>query len=791
MADPAFADGNSPDGQRLHSAFERAGETLFFGYVLDPQELHKRFVVEIRIDGVPAKLLRAEQYNPQLRSQGFGDGCYGFEFAAKPELLERHHVIEAHLANTGERLGEGVSLSAAPQPERPLASIGAVSWEGGVRLSGWVRDNRDHLPGVRAFEGDNLLAEVRPDRWAHIENEERLLARRIGFELWLPETFADGRVHRVRVIDQDNIELAGSPVSLLAFADGIQSFLAKREGYSADKFRIQFLEQMLPMSLPFTNYAEWQARFPIPAPSSQSRVSTAVVLTGAGDAEKSLASLEIQSSQDWTAVVLPPAATAGNAFNPVDLTNFLNDEGSDCGVVAFAPCGTAFEAQSLARFADVLFGNPDALLAYGDVAFSTRDGSRWPAFFPAFDYERFLEQGYAASCFALRRDTLMRVIGKQPTNLFRVFNAVLDTGGREALDRVMHLPGVVATVPLHDLASSRIELAQATKAHLEARGVQATIRTSNSELFPAVRVQRRVRGTPKVSIIVPTRDRVELLKNCIESVERSASDIDKEIIIVDNESSEPETQAYFRRAAARGARLLEVSGPFNYSRLNNRAADIASAEYLCLLNNDVKILEPNWLSELLSRLADPDVGAAGAMLLWPNDIVQHGGVTLGPYFGATHAFTDRIRGESGYCDLLQVARECSAITAACLLVRREHYFAVQGLDEVFFPVNFNDVDLCLKLRAQGYRVVFSPHTALLHLGSASRGPDRSGFDRDRAARELAVLRARWGETLANDPFYNPQLNVDAAPYSGLSWPPRSYEPRTRVSAGPRDVPPGY
>ena len=237
--------------------------------------------------------------------------------------------------------------------------------------------------------------------------------------------------------------------------------------------------------------------------------------------------------------------------------------------------------------------------------------------------------------------------------------------------------------------------------------------------------------------------------------------------------------------------MLEERGPFNYSRLINRAVERTSAEYICLLNNDVQVIDPDWLSELLSRAVDPSVGAVGALLLWPNDIVQHGGITLGAYFGAAHVFNDRIREDAGYCELLHVARECSALTAACLLLRRNDYLAVNGMDEVLFPVNFNDVDLCLKLRARGYQIVFTPHTALLHIGSATRGADQTTWDQERAGRERAVLHARWGETVANDPFYSPHLNLDATPYSGLAWPPRSYEARTRLAAAPREIPPGF
>src|SRR5262249_21661596 len=161
-----------------------------------------------------------------------------------------------------------------------------------------------------------------------------------------------------------------------------------------------------------------------------------------------------------------------------------------------------------------------------------------------------------------------------------------------------------------------------------------------------------IASAPTVSIIVPTRNRVDLLKVCIESVERSAPEIDKEIIVVDNDSSDETTLAYLRHAEAQGLKVLKVPGTFNYSRLNNRAVEAPSAEYVCLLNSDVEVFEADWLAELLSRLSDPTAGAVGAMLLWSNDVVQHGGVTLAPLFGGTHAFTDRSREDPGYCDLL-------------------------------------------------------------------------------------------------------------------------------------------
>ena len=326
---------------------------------------------------------------------------------------------------------------------------------------------------------------------------------------------------------------------------------------------------------------------------------------------------------------------------------------------------------------------------------------------------------------------------------------------------------------------------------LRQRASTLRLHPSAGTLFPAVRVCRRIKNGSRVAIIVPTRDRIDLLKPCIESLEPAAPEIDQELIIVDNDSCLDQTKDYLHQLASQGAKVLVQPGSFNFSRLINSAVALTSAEYVCLLNNDVQVIDPNWLSELLSRLADPTVGAVGAMLQWPNGIVQHGGVTLGAYFGAAHAFNDRIRDDPGYCDLLRVARECSALTAACLLLRRSDYLAVDGLDETIFPINFNDVDLCLKLRVRGYRIVFTPHTALMHHGSASRGREQTASDQERASRERAVLHARWGDTVANDPFYNPQLNLDATPYSGLAWPPRSYASRTRLPPVPAAIPAGF
>ena len=205
---------------------------------------------------------------------------------------------------------------------------------------------------------------------------------------------------------------------------------------------------------------------------------------------------------------------------------------------------------------------------------------------------------------------------------------------------------------------------------------------------------------------------------------------------------------------------------------------------MCLLNNDIEALDDDWLDEMLSRIGPDDVGAVGAQLLWPSKVIQHGGVVLGSNFSAAHAFIDRIDGDVGYSDLLCVAHECSAVTAACMVTRRSDYLAVGGMDEVHFPVNFNDVDFCLKLRALGKRIVFTPHAKLVHIESASRDQERNADAKARFERERLALQTKWGSVLAADPYYSPILSLDPIPFSALAWPVRSKRRASTVAPCP-------
>lgn len=268
------------------------------------------------------------------------------------------------------------------------------------------------------------------------------------------------------------------------------------------------------------------------------------------------------------------------------------------------------------------------------------------------------------------------------------------------------------------------------------------------------------RPQPKVSVIVPTRNRVDLLRTCLEGLARTDYP-DFEVIVVDNGSDDPATLDYLANLDPRRHRVLRDDGPFNFSRLNNRAAELATGELLCLLNNDIEMLSPDWLAIMVGQALRPEVGAVGARLLYPDGRIQHAGVVLGICGGAAHAHRLLRPDEHGYFRRHALPQFVSAVTAACLVVRRASFAAVGGLDEAAFAVAFNDVDLCMRLNRQGWQSLYEPRATLIHHESVSRGFDRDPVGAARLANELAMLKLRWGTGDIDgegDPFHHPQLS---------------------------------
>jgi GT2 family glycosyltransferase len=280
---------------------------------------------------------------------------------------------------------------------------------------------------------------------------------------------------------------------------------------------------------------------------------------------------------------------------------------------------------------------------------------------------------------------------------------------------------------------------------------------------------------PRVSVIVPTRDYLDVLRVAIDGLEHGTDYPDLEIVIADNESAEPKTLAYFSELRQRGTRIVECPGAFNYSDINNKAIAVSTGEYVLLLNNDISMIDAGWLKEMVRYFADPEVGIVGPKLLYPDGTLQHAGVVLGIGGVAGHRYARAAGDETGYFGRLALAQDVGAVTGACLLIRRAIFDAVGGLDAHNLAVAFNDIDLCMRVRAAGYRVIWTPYAVLHHHESKSRGFDVSGTKLDRFQTESRFMRQKWGNRLLSDPFFSPNLSLNSLT-PALARPPRLRKP---------------
>lgn len=277
---------------------------------------------------------------------------------------------------------------------------------------------------------------------------------------------------------------------------------------------------------------------------------------------------------------------------------------------------------------------------------------------------------------------------------------------------------------------------------------------------------------PLVSLIIPTRNGLHLLQQCVESILKKTIYLNYEILIIDNGSDDPAILHYFNKIQVEArVKVVRDDSPFNFSALNNATVKLAQGELLGLLNNDLEVISPEWLSEMVSIALQPQVGAVGAKLWYPNETLQHGGVIVGLGGVAGHAHYYLPKNHYGYFGRANLINSFSAVTAACLIIRKTIYEEVGGLDEINLQVAFNDVDFCLRVREAGYRNIWTPYSELYHHESATRGFEDTPEKLVRFIKEAQYMERRWGELLFNDPSYSPNLTLDYADFS-LAWPPR-------------------
>ena len=415
-----------------------------------------------------------------------------------------------------------------------------------------------------------------------------------------------------------------------------------------------------------------------------------------------------------------------------------------------------------------------------DVIYTDEDkydcntGKRFlPHFKSDFNLDMLRNNNYICHLFVFSRELYEKVGG---------FNSEFD--GSQDYDMILrcteqahnikHIPKILYTWRSHENSTAKnpesknyafVSSKKALEAHFERMGISAKVTMSDIPGYH--NVEYEIIGNPMVSILIPNKDHTDDLDVCIRSIVNKQDYTNYEIIVIENNSTETETFEYYKSIEKEFdcVRVIYYEGDFNYSKINNFAAAQAKGEYFLLLNNDTEMLRENCLRELISFATRPEVGIVGARLLYNDDTVQHAGVIIGLGGVAGHAFVGIASDYSGYFARAVIPQNYSAVTAACLMVRKSVFEQVGGLDENL-KVAFNDVDFCLRVRKEGYLVVYNPGAELYHYESKSRGLEDTPEKAERFKREVAYIENRWSDILTNgDPYYNVNLSLKRSDFS--------------------------
>ncbi len=414
----------------------------------------------------------------------------------------------------------------------------------------------------------------------------------------------------------------------------------------------------------------------------------------------------------------------------------------------------------------------DALYTDEDKVTTELDEHFQPHLKPDFNLDLLRSNNYICHFFVVRRSVVEKAGGFR-----KEFDGAQDYDFifrcTENAREVVHVPEILYHWRTHkastaDNPASKMYAFEAGKraieAHLERTGTKGIV--SHTQDLGFYRVKYPIQGEPLVSVIIPNKDEKETLQTCLESLKKNTSYRNFEIIIIENNSTTEEIFRYYKELSKDPQiHLLRWGKEFNYSAINNFGAAHARGEYLLFLNNDVKSIDPDWMEEMLGVCQRPEVGGVGAKLIYPDNTIQHAGCVIGMGGIAGHMFVDMPADRTGYLHKASLLQDMSAVTAACLMMKKEVFEQAGGFTEEL-AVAFNDVDLCLKVRKNDYLIVYDPYAKLYHMESKTRGAEDSKEKVRRFQTEIEYMRCRWIDILKNgDPYYNKNLSLTKWNYS--------------------------
>ncbi|MBI36939.1 MAG: glycosyl transferase, family 2 [Alphaproteobacteria bacterium] len=441
---------------------------------------------------------------------------------------------------------------------------------------------------------------------------------------------------------------------------------------------------------------------------------------------------------------------------------------------------------ALYLIAETINKNPNSAIIYSDEDKIDDEGNRFSPYFKSeWNPDLFLAQNMINHLGVYRLDIVNQVgrfrVGFEGSQDYDLALRVTEVTEPEQIHHIPHIlyhwRAIEGSIALNrnEKKYAHEKANNAIKEHLVRRNIKADVLSSPSGAYHRVKYHLP-KTLPKVSFIIPTRDRPDLLEVCVNGILNETNYPNLEIIIVNNRSSDPDALVYLKNIDKNPkVSVLDYNKSFNYSAINNYAIEHVTGSLIVLLNNDIEVIDPEWLNEMVSHAIRAEIGAVGALLYYPDNTIQHAGVALGIGGVAGHLHINKPRGTTGYFGRAEISQNISAVTGACMVMRKEVFQKVGGLNADNLSVAFNDIDLCIRIREEGLKLIWTPFAELYHHESASRGSDQTADKVGRFNREIEYMKEAWGEILLTDPFYSPNLSLKNGNFT-LADNPRTKKP---------------
>ncbi len=803
------------------------------GWVYDTDTPQASVVLDMMIDGVIVSQVPADQNRPDVKAAGIPAEFCGFTCALPNELLDgKDHELEFRCAFADPRSITGLSGEVGLSQWfniDPVVYVGNLDGLHCGAIRGWVvrhdRATGEKSGGVSVLissEG-HPIAELSANNFRPDVAEAIGCDPNCGFLFTPPHDAVAGRTMEIRVrIIPGHIEIANSP-AFMSFPDQILVEQIRSLTEVADHIFTQLwdlrdrLKRLMPLDgLSVVDYDSWARRYyrllskRPPAPIMDRldfdmlplvSIICPVYRPRLKDFTAAVESVLAQTYPNWELIIVDDASSVPELSDLI--ARFAQQDARIKALRLNKNGGISAATNAALRMATgayVAFFDHDDMMVDRAMEFMVDAAVSTGALMvycdedkiddagvysevnlkPDWNYRLLLSQNYICHILFVERAHLLKAgalrkecDGAQDHDLILRLAEITDPA------RIHHVPEVLyhwRKTPSSTAASGKSKSytvsagIRALRDHLARKGVAADV--SSPLGITCYEVRYHVAVEPKVTIIIPYREHIGMTRECVEAIRSSTFYDNYEIFLVDNWSTSDEALAFAAEMnALQGVRVLRVTEAFNYSRLNNLAVAASTGEFLLFMNNDVFVNDPNWLREMVGEAtADPFVAVVGAKLLYPNGRVQHGGVVLGVGGIADHANRGLAAYEPGYQARAICAQEYSAVTAACMLCRRAAFDEVGGFDEAHLRVAFNDVDLCLKIGAAGYRIVWTPSVVAEHRESYSRGNDFRPDQQVRFFDEHQFMTVKWRDVLARDRHYHPWFSRQMGIFETLRAP---------------------